>query len=180
MGLVITKTLSELNGGSLCFRPGEESGAVFSLRLRYTAGSGGFALKECSRPRLSFDTILVIDDDPAMCRSVIRMLQGAAKSIVPAGSVKQASELIASLSPELVISDLFLGDGLAADLFSAVPENIPFLILSGSSDAAELLSSYSRSALGIVEKPVDRNALFYAISECILRAAPEAKRLVNS
>jgi two-component system NtrC family response regulator len=64
------------------------------------------------------DTILLIDDDESLLRVTEYNLASAGFRVVTAGSGKRGLELFYEVSPDLVISDVKLGDMSGLDLLS--------------------------------------------------------------
>lgn len=58
-------------------------------------------------------TILVVDDDVALREMMSMTLKKEGFDVVSAASVAQARTLIAHTSFDLVVSDIYLGDGTA-------------------------------------------------------------------
>lgn len=106
--------------------------------------------------------ILLIDDEPAILRSLLRIVGNMGHRMMTAGSVAEARIAMGIRDPmdtgpgkhagaefDLVITDYNLGDGTAADIgLTGTP---PYIVLSGTSD--DVPSEFWTRAFGYLKKP---------------------------
>jgi len=162
LGLALTKALAGLNGGRVWYEPNPEGGSVFSAAFKL--------LHSTERPALGvyiprFNSVLVVDDDRAACRTNMRYLRGHANTLVPAQSFAQAYELALDLRPDLLVTDYNLGDGDGVRLLERLANadvSIPTVLISGSNGIPRLDSVIARFNVKVLEKPVDRESLIHA------------------
>ena len=78
-------------------------------------------------------TVLVVDDDPAICVVVGEALRRQGHKVKTAASIRERSALIESFTPDVLITDVMLpdGDGLdgVADILDRNPD-LNVIILS--------------------------------------------------
>jgi two-component system, chemotaxis family, protein-glutamate methylesterase/glutaminase len=102
--------------------------------------------------------VLVVDDS-AFARKVVREMLSSAPDIEVVGSARdgeEALELTASLKPDIVVCDLYMprlnGVGYVRQQMRVRP--VPILILSAAAqDASEVFEALNAGALDVVKKP---------------------------
>lgn len=162
LGLALSKALSLLNNSEIFYRPGPDGGSIFGVVVPLATRSEVLA----DTPRAITRTILVVDDDPAACRANIRCLREFADCLIPAGSCAEAASLIAELSPDLLVTDLYL-NGISCEGFldrlKTEGNTIPTVVITGSADSTELEQLRTRFKVEIVQKPYQRAELQAAV-----------------
>lgn len=114
--------------------------------------------------------VLVVDDDPAVCRALVRVLSRWGYLVGTASSVGEGVELALAWRPRLMIVDRHLGDedGLEvlartrATLADAAP---PVLICTGD------VLDVPLGAAGVVRKPFDVRGLVQRVHDLTRRSA---------
>jgi len=117
IGLAIVKRLAMLLGHQLTVssRPGR--GTMFRIGIRI---GGLYDMQDVTAPADTLPmplpqarTVLVIDDEEAIREGLALLLEEWGYHAVIAGSITQAQRVVASLDgpPDLILSDLHLGDG---------------------------------------------------------------------
>jgi CheY-like chemotaxis protein len=108
--------------------------------------------------------ILVVDDDQAVLRSTVRVLETVGYAAVPAASGQEALELIANgLKPELVLADFAMPQMTGVELAKAIcatHPNLPVILVTGYVDR-EILEEFREAQ--ILRKPYDDDELMKAI-----------------
>lgn len=115
--------------------------------------------------------IMIVDDEPQIIKSVIRMLEtwGYSK-VISAGAGQEALELINKDVPDLLILDMKLPDMSGYEIIGRVKEavrtaKIPILIMSGYEVEADRLKEYIKSkAILVVGKPIQLEQLEKLVS----------------
>lgn len=162
LGLALSKRLTELNEGTIHYKPRKEGGSVFGISLR------ALPLESVTPDPLptiskSSATILLVDDDPAVCRTNARYLREVAGEIITAHSYKEAKELLQTIKPALLVADFNLGDGTAQNLISDLAQNnitLPTIILTGSTYTLEIQNLQKQNnQITILQKPIPRQTL---------------------
>jgi DNA-binding NtrC family response regulator len=111
--------------------------------------------------------VLVIDDDPAFCASLERILASHAFDVRTATSVEEAMAAFEQRPRGIVILDVCLGNvsgvSLIGDLRSRNPD-VCVVLVSGREDVYELMqSAVGDGAASCLTKPLDLNLLLQTI-----------------
>ena len=108
--------------------------------------------------------ILVVDDDRAVLRSTVRVLDAVGYAAVPAASGQEALELIANgLKIELVLADFAMPEMTGVELAKAIcatDPNLPVILVTGYGDR-ETLEEFREAQT--LRKPYDEDGLMKAI-----------------
>jgi CheY-like chemotaxis protein len=108
--------------------------------------------------------ILVVDDDQAVLRSTVRVLEAVGYAAVPAASGQEALKLIANgLKTELVLADFAMPEMTGVELAKAIcatHPNLPVILVTGYGDR-ESLEEFQEAQ--ILRKPYDEDGLMQAI-----------------
>lgn len=91
-------------------------------------------------------TVLVIDDEPLIARSLARMLRGAGYAVLTAGSPVEAAPLYAQA--DVVVTDWDMPEGGGARVIAECSK--PWLVVSGNSEVVERIRSDGGTA---IDKP---------------------------
>jgi CheY-like chemotaxis protein len=166
----VTSALAWL--GSAAERGGSTASKVGSLLARRALFS---CMVERSLPiplgLLGVRSVLLIDDEPALLRSMARLLRQAAPDLElflaegPADGLSQA----ALRQPDAVLVDAYMPETSGVEVCARVhaaraTEHIPVLAMTAA-PSAELAAAFARAgALTFLEKPVDAPVLFEALS----------------
>jgi two-component system KDP operon response regulator KdpE len=118
--------------------------------------------------------ILIADDDPQILRALKVTLRARGYEIVTAGDGAEALELAASHRPDLVMLDLGMPklDGVEVIQGLRGWTQVPILVVSGRSDAADKVDALDAGADDYVTKP-------FAIDELLARIRALSRRVVN-
>jgi two-component system KDP operon response regulator KdpE len=118
--------------------------------------------------------ILIADDDPQILRALKVTLRARGYEIVTANDGAEALELAATLRPDLVMLDLGMPalDGVQVIHALRGWSQIPILVVSGRTDAADKVDALDAGADDYVTKP-------FAIDELLARIRALSRRVVN-
>lgn len=123
--------------------------------------------------RTSSFTILVVDDEEAVCSVIARMLQRGGYIVHTASSGPQAIELVEQglQNLKLVLIDLSMpgmsGDELASILTQKLDSNVALILMSGY-QPEELIERYTNIGLhGFLQKPFTREVLSQTIMSAL-------------
>jgi two-component system NtrC family response regulator len=108
------------------------------------------------------DTILLIDDDESLLRVTEYNLASAGFHVVTANSGQLGLKLFKELSPDLVISDVKLGDMSGLDLLSDIKKEspvTPVIIITAFGSIEMAVKAMQNGAFHFVTKPFDRDTL---------------------
>jgi signal transduction histidine kinase/DNA-binding response OmpR family regulator len=192
IGLPLARELAELNGGSLVLLPGETT--VFRLRLpRAAEGTAVYALAPPSGVERAPSpgpapvaeraerSLLVVEDHPEL-RSLLVGLFASRFTVLEAGSVSAAREILARQAPTAVLCDLMLPDGRGYDVLSCLSERddlaeAPLVFLSAVADEQERVRALSAGASDYVVKPFGAEELVARVEAACERRAARARAL---
>jgi len=187
LGLAIVRRLCELMDIPLEMQSQEGRGTVFRLVV-----PGGDPAQ--IKPRMRFDNtmqakhrrVLVIDDEPQVLQGMRHMLEGWGCKVMLAESARDALKAIAitDFLPELIVSDLRLGDNQnGVDAVAAVHESlesdVPAIIISGDT-STEQLKQVKKTGLLFLHKPVAADELYqhmHALFDSSRSASVRVRRL---
>jgi len=110
---------------------------------------------------------VVLVDDHALVRSGVKAeLQRAVEVVAEAGDVGDAIEQIVRAKPDVVVCDVHLPDGTAADVIAGTAERgvtSRFLALSVSDAAEDVIQVIRSGARGYVTKAIEGDELIEAV-----------------
>jgi DNA-binding response OmpR family regulator len=116
------------------------------------------------------ERLLIVDDSPALLRSLSEALAHRARHVETAASISSARALLRAFEPELLLLDVALPDGNAFDLltdFDGSKRTPAVIALSGAAGPAE---GFRLAAIGVreyLQKPVTAAALTAAVDRAL-------------
>ena len=114
-------------------------------------------------------SILVVEDDDALVRSIDRNLVARGHTVQSAGTVAAALTLVGLERPDLVLLDVDLPDGsgweVLRSLRSGPGEDVAVIVLSGLRPNPRYIQELRCAA--ILEKPFPMDSLLRLVSECL-------------
>jgi len=113
-------------------------------------------------PSLSGFSLLVLDDEPGIVRSLTRVLGGLGADMVGVGSLREARLSLKSRSPDAVLADLQLKDGTGLELLPEYLGGNPdgaFYMITGHGSIDNAVEALRHGARHYFEKPIDPIAL---------------------
>jgi two-component system response regulator PilR (NtrC family) len=104
--------------------------------------------------------VLVVDDEPSLRQMVRVLLQRAGHTVVEAGDVTQATEVIESATVpfDLVVTDLIMPGGSGLDVIKAArarSQETQVLVVTAHATVETAVEAMRLGAYGYVEKPLD-------------------------
>ena len=126
--------------------------------------------------RRTTGTVIVVDDDLSVRRSLSRLLQAAGHDVALFGSATDVLARTAFPRPSCFIVDINMPGTNGFDLLEAVREREPnaqVILISGDVDSARMMRAHSAGAVACLAKPFDADE-FLAIVERALHAAEAA------
>ncbi|MEJ7927098.1 nitrogen regulation protein NR(I) [Sphingobium sp. AN641] len=121
-------------------------------------------------------SVLVVDDDPAICIVVGEALRRQGHKVKTAASIRERSALLKSFSPDVLITDVILpdGDGLddIADIIANEPE-MNVIVLSAQNTLNTAIRATEKGAFEYLPKPFDLNELTRAVADALATRRPE-------
>ena len=181
LGLAICKGLVEAHGGRIrATSPGVGQGSrlLFTLPLAEAPDAGTEAAPASgvrageSEP----ERVLVVDDDPQTLRYVRDALAGTSFVPVVTGDPEEATRLVRTERPSLVLLDLMLPDTDGIELMERVPElaELPVIFISGYGRDETVARALEVGAADYIVKPFSPTELTARIRAALRRRrAPE-------
>ena len=124
--------------------------------------------------------LLIVDDDPRLCRSLARYLKQQGYEVRTASSGEEMRQRLAAERPDLVILDLILPDedgfSLARELRSSY--DLPIVILTGKTDTIDKVVGLEIGADDYITKPFDERELLARVRS-VLRRTSKGERGKN-
>ena len=109
-------------------------------------------------PELNGVSILLVDDDPAIIRSLGRSLRGLGATLRCAYSIQEAKNILSGYRPDAILSDLQLNDGQGLQLISSYLSKTPqgnFYLLTGYGSVENAIESIKAGVKHYFQKPID-------------------------
>ena len=106
--------------------------------------------------------VLVVDDELELRHLVSDVLEGLDVTVCTAGSGKEALEMARRQAPDLLITDLRLGDCTGLDVIDDVRKlagDVPAVVITGHGDPQSLAAASRRRPVEVMTKPLDIDRL---------------------
>ena len=110
--------------------------------------------------------ILILEDEPLVAESLIKMvrrLEPDAKISGPVESVAEARKRLEVDTPDLIISDIQLSDGISLDIFTDYNIQCPIIFTTAFNEYA--IRAFKVNSIDYLLKPVDKNELKSALDK---------------
>ncbi len=120
--------------------------------------------------RRKIGTVLVIDDDAAVRRSLSRLLRSADYDVYDYGSVSEFRQAELPNEPVCILLDLYMPHETGLDLQSELVTRAyhpPIVFLSGHADVNSSVTAMRNGAVDFLEKPIDDILLLKTIDQAI-------------
>lgn len=128
--------------------------------------------------------ILVIDDDPLICKILKKILEREALTVDVAHTVRAGRGALATSAYQLAICDLMLPDGSGLDLIRYVRQDLPgvgTIVLTGAADFSAVVEGVRLGACSYLLKPLVPAQVTEAVREAlVLRKEEERLRESNT
>ena len=111
-------------------------------------------------------SLLLVDDDAPLRRSLQRALERRGFGVVAAESVKEGMALAGSIRPDYAVVDLRLEDGSGIDLVRRLRDLHPrvrIVILTGYGNIATAVAAIKAGAVDYLAKPADADDVIKAL-----------------
>jgi DNA-binding response OmpR family regulator len=125
--------------------------------------------------------ILIVDDDPRLCRSLRHYFRAEGYRADIATSAADMHHALAAELPDLVVLDLMLPDedGFALAQELRMRYDLPIVILSGRQDTIDKVVALELGADDYVTKPFEQRELLARVRSVLRRAASGARGQVK-
>jgi two-component system KDP operon response regulator KdpE len=119
--------------------------------------------------------VLVVDDDPAICRVLCAELEAAGYAARAAGDGAEALLAVDDEPPDLIITDLAMPNRDGFSLIKAVRQrsDLPIIVLSVRGGDSDKIRALDLGADDYVTKPVSLPELLARVRTQLRRSAPE-------
>ncbi|MEV7775736.1 response regulator [Kitasatospora sp. NPDC086791] len=117
--------------------------------------------------------ILVVDDEPALLRTLRINLQARHYSVLTAATGQQALDSAGQAPPDAVLLDLGLPDFDGVDVIEGIRSTlaVPIIVLTGRADIADKLRAFDAGADDYVTKPFVMDELLARLRAVLRRPA---------
>jgi len=108
------------------------------------------------------DRLLLVDDDESLRRVTEFNLTKAGFTVIPAASGREGLRLFAEQSPDLVVTDVMLGDTDGLKLLAAIKEqspDTPVIVITAFGSIEMAVRAMHQGAFNFITKPFDRDTL---------------------
>ncbi len=125
--------------------------------------------------------VLVVDDDPQVCRLIRDSLSVNGFSCQSASRTEQAKQLLSSSNFDVMITDILMPEATGLDLLSYTKNVAPgckVILITGASNTFYLAEALSLGAYDYFQKPFDINQLSETIGRAVSEK-PDNKHLVT-
>ena len=175
LGLSICKNIVTGLGGTIDFTNEGGKGTRFVIRLPAAAAQQPAPAASATPTMVAAQRsrILVVDDEPAIRRALVRIL-GAEHEVVSAASAEEARALLMKDQGfDLLLLDLMMGGSTGTDLHAWLATSWPALaarsvFLSGGTFTPRVTEYVHACGVPMVEKPFERAALTALVREWVL------------
>jgi two-component system nitrogen regulation response regulator NtrX len=123
----------------------------------------------------SLSTILVIDDDPAVRKVCLDLLESRGHPTVAAATVGEGIRLFGQTKPGAVLLDLKLPDGTGIDVLRELQRQAPgtpVVVVSGGGQVSDAVEAMRVGATDYIEKPLARDRLFSVLDRILSPRLP--------
>ncbi len=134
-------------------------------------------------------TILIVDDNAAICSLFERVLRAEGINVLAAGTIEEGKEFLVKQPVDMVFLDLFLPDGNGMELLYTIKKNspdLPVVIISGHGTIERAVEAIKAGAFDFLRKPLEHVDLIRITSEKaleqrrVLRENWDLKRALTS
>ena len=119
--------------------------------------------------------VLVVDDEPSVCKFLKEALRPVAASVTEANTVEKALELIAGSDYDVVLLDVFLPGTSRMDLLKIAQQSewdLALILISGSPSVEIVVNAFRGQAADFLVKP-------FSTRDLVACVAKNYERLVN-
>jgi FixJ family two-component response regulator/signal transduction histidine kinase len=187
LGLAICRMIAQAHGGALWAEPNPDGGATFRFELPLDAtpaadepAAAALETTAAAQPVAAGDPIVcVLDDDPGVRESLLRLLAAAGWSVECYASAGEFLERRSTQNVACLVLDVRM-PGLPGpelqQLLVARGVAPPLVFLTASDDLAAGVDAMKLGAVDFLTKPVDGEILVAAVRKAIERHAGERTR----
>jgi CheY-like chemotaxis protein len=134
LGLSIVAGIIKQAGGDMSVQSTPGSGTTFNIYLPVAVSTGSPRADDAPGPARGGATVLVVDDEPGVRRFVAHTLREGGYSVAEASNAEEAMERARESVPDLVLTDVELGQTTAAavvESLRSIRPNLKVIYMSG-------------------------------------------------
>ncbi len=175
LGLSVARGLVEAHGGRMWMDAPADRTTVFSAEFPYRSPEAALRFRPVPLALTRTRSVLVVDDEDAVRRSIRRFLEKVGYEVREAWSGRSAlAQITVGSPPELVITDLRMSDGSGYWFLEQLAEDFPDLlrrtvVVTGDTDHAEVSRLSRVTGCPVMRKPVELPDLLELLDEVALR-----------
>lgn len=113
-------------------------------------------------------TLLIIDDEPLQREILQTILSEEGYNVYTASCLEEASKIINELSPEIILTDLKLGNQNGIEILNSIPE-CPFkpavIVITAFGTISSAVNAIKQGAFDYLTKPLDKEILLITIKK---------------
>ena len=118
------------------------------------------------------DTILVVDDEKNIRRTLRMVLEGEGFEVLEAGSAEEAFPIIEEAAPDLIVLDVRLPGMSGVEALERIrkdrsADQLPIVVVSGHASLSEAVQAVQRGANDFLEKPLDRDRMLVSLKNAL-------------
>jgi len=180
LGLATVQSIVQTAGGFVEVDSAPGQGAEFRVYLARSRGAQAVAPSRTSDPDISprHGTVLLVEDDPLVRRSVARMLEETGMDVLSAESAVQARRLFVEHRSriEVLLTDVVLTDASGIELAEVLQQRMPslhVLLMTGYADELTQRATDLQPHWLLLAKPFSPRDLRAALSSALPQLASE-------
>jgi signal transduction histidine kinase/DNA-binding response OmpR family regulator len=184
LGLAIVKEIVDRHGGQVRVKSEEGQGSEFVIHLPAYAVQDALETEEIGAyqaidreglPVLSRAVILVVEDAPGMREGICDILEMTGYSVSWASNGREALQLMETLSPDLIVSDIMMPEMDGYSFYEYVRADdrwllVPFIFLTAKDTRADIRLGKSIGVDDYLTKPFAPEDLLVAVESRLIRA----------
>lgn len=140
-------------------------------------------LEPCARPKHATATVLCVDDDPEMLRSLTRLLSRHGYRVRSFEDAKAVLGAIPEIGPDLAILDVMMpgidGGSLAREIRRVYHDLFPLVMLSARASSADIAAGYGNGASAYLAKPCTTENLLNVVDYYVGDLDPEEREALE-
>jgi DNA-binding NtrC family response regulator len=118
------------------------------------------------------DTILIVDDEKNIRRTLRMVLEGEGFEVLEAASAEDAFPILDEATPDLLVLDVRLPGMSGVDALEKIrkdraPDVLPIVVISGHASLSEAVQAVQRGANDFLEKPLDRDRMLVSFKNAL-------------
>ena len=129
------------------------------------------------------DTILIIDDEPAIRKLLSRMMELEGYEVYQAENATSGIKQLKSRNPQVVLCDVFLPDGNGVDLVDDIKNinpDVEVILLTAHGNIADGVQAIKNGAFDYITKGDDNNKIIPLISRAMSQVRKQKHPVLNT